>query len=66
MPKYSVGMAVRVWLETEVVTSNEEKAREVARKRADALMNSGKFCWLGGEHEVVGITNMTLLNKIPM
>lgn len=66
MPKYNVSFAVRVWIETEVTAKTEAEAGDKAQKRANGLPNSNGFCWLGGDVDICGITNLTLLNKIPM
>lgn len=65
MPKYDVGIAVRVWISKETNAPTREVAEQRILKQADKLINESNFEWLGGDIKHVQTTNMSLLNKIP-
>ena len=65
MPRYTVNVAIRVWLDTEVVAPTEEVAEAKAQDKAEQLIGSEGFGWVDGKVEVLGALNLSLLNKIP-
>ena len=65
MPRFVVNIAMRVWVETEVIAPTEEQAKDKARERADQLLNDHGFSWVDGKNEILGALNLSRLKKIP-
>lgn len=66
MKEYTVHIAVRIWIDKTIWAKTEEKARAKVLEQAQQLMNSNGFSWVGGDIEVLGSINGSLLNKIPI
>lgn len=65
MPRYDVNIAIRTWVNVEVVAPTEEKAKEKALKKTKDIINTGIFNWVDGRVESMGALNLSLLKKIP-
>ena len=65
MPRYDVGVVMRVWITKETNAKTREEAEERIFRQAKNLCQESGFCWNSGEVGIVSCHNLSLLNKIP-
>ena len=65
MPRYTVSVAMRVWVDKEIIAPTEEQAKVKGKEKAQSLLGANGFDWVSGKVEVLGALNLSLLNKIP-